>query len=142
MGNSQSRTYNYLSLYSGLFLKFFKQRRPLRRSKLFKVLMVKFFRKILIQTRVYYILFTVNRASPALIEFLRLLKTPNIVPYKNPNSTKAFNDSFVNKGKTLFSITKVIFRRTHSFTNMKTPNKGRLKRKITRRLLRKNRVLD
>lgn len=140
--NKTDRYYNYFSLYSGLFLKFFQNRKPLRKSKLFKTLMVKFLRKIILISSIKFIYLVVNRASQMFSELYKLLLTPSIIPYKVPQTKGFYNDSITNKYNKLFSVRKVLFKRTHSFTNLKTRRRGRIKRKITRRLFRKNSVLD
>ena len=140
--DNSNRSYNYISIYSGLFLKFFKNKKPLRKSKLFKTLMVKFLRKVLLLSSIKNVNMVINRSSPMFSELYRVLLTPSIIPYKAPNLKGFYNDSFLNKKKPLFLVKRVIFRRTHSFTTMKTRKCGRIKRKITRRLVRKNMVLD
>lgn len=140
--NVIDKNYNYLSLYSGLFLKFFQNKKPLRRSKLFKTLMVKLLRKILLVSSIRNVNLVISRSSPIFLELYRLLLTPTIIPYRVPKGKGFYNDSLLNKGSSLFLVRKIIFLRTHSFTKLKTRRKGRIKRKITRRLFRKNNVLD
>lgn len=136
------RGYNYMSIYSGLFLRFFNNKKPLRSSKLFKALMIKLLRKVLLASSVRLVNLIINRSAPIFSELYKLLLTPSIVPYINPTSKGLYNDSILNKSGTLFFVKKIIFRRTHSFTTLKTPRRGRVKRKITRRLVRKNQVTD
>jgi len=137
-----SRGYNYISIYSGLFLRFFNNKKPLRSSKLFKALMVKLLRKILLASSVRLVNLIINRSAPIFSELYKLLLTPSIIPYTSPTSKGTYNDFILNKNGTLLFVKKIIFRRTHSFTTLKTPRRGRVKRKITRRLVRKNQVTD
>ena len=140
--NSFEKNYNYLFLYSGIFLKFFKNRKPLRKSKLFKILMVKFFRKILLSSSIQNVFLFVKNTSPLFLEFYKLLLTPSIIPYKTVGTKGLYDDSIVNRTKKLFVVRKVLFLKTHSFAKMKTRKKGRIKRKITRRIIKKNQILD
>lgn len=142
MRNDTNRYYNYFFLFSGLFLKFFNNRKPLRRSKLFKTLMIKLLRKILLLSSVKNVNLIINRSSPAFNELYKLLLTPSIIPYRVPTNNDLYDDSSINKFGKLLSVRKILFLRTHSFTNLKVRKRGRIKRKITRRLLRKNYVLD
>ena len=145
MRNCSSKYYNYLSLYSGLFLKFYNNKKPLRKSKLLKILMIKLLRKILLLTNIKIINIIINNASANFVEFYKLLNTPSIIPYFIPNSTTLYNDIIVNFNKdkkSLFDIKKLIFRRTLAFAPVKLPRKGRLKRKITRRIVKKNNIMD
>ena len=140
--NDLDRYYNYISLFSGLFLKFFSNRKSLRKSKLFKALMVKLLRKILLASSIKNVNLIINRSSPMFSELYKLLLTPSIIPYRVPKNSELYDDSSLNSFGKLLSVRKLIFLRTHSFTNLKTRKRGRIKRKITRRLLRKNEVLD
>ena len=142
MRNNQDLTYNYLSLFPGFFLKFYKNRRPLKRTKLFKVLLVKFLRKLLIIGNVKTFNIVINRSPTLFVELYKLFITPNIVPYKMPNKKQPYVDSVVNNSSNVFTARKFIFSRTKFYGLFKERRRGRLKRKVARRLIKKNSILD
>lgn len=142
MQGKRDSSYNYFSLFPGFFLKFYKNRRPLKRTKLFKILLVKFLRKVLVSTNIRFIQIIVNRAPTFFTELYRLLITPSIVPYRLPNKISLYQDSFNNINQSPFQIKKFLFLRTKFYGLFKEKRRGRLKRKVARRLFKKNNVMD
>lgn len=142
MQNNQDVNYNYFSLFPGFFLKFYKNRRPLKRTKLFKVLLVKFLRKLLILGNIKTFNMVINRSPTLFTELYKLFITPNIVPYKVPNKKNFYVDSVVNSSGNTFVARKFIFSRTKFYGLFKERRRGRLKRKVARRLIKKNAILD
>jgi hypothetical protein len=142
MRNNQDLNYNYFSLFPGFFLKFYKNRRPLKRTKLFKVLLVKFLRKLLIIGNVRSFNIVINRSPTLFTELYKLFTTPNIVPYKIPNKKNIYIDSVINNNQNIFTARKFIFSRTKFYGLFKERRRGRLKRKVARRLIKKNAILD
>lgn len=142
MRNKTDMTYNYFSISPGLFLKFYKNKRPLKRSKLFKLLVVKFLRKLLLASSIKH-LYIIPRRSPTLFaELFKRFMTPEINPYRLPYHKGSYDDSIVNSIKPAFSIHKFIFAKTKFFGTFKDRRRGRLKRKIARRLIKKNNIMD
>lgn len=142
MRNSLDTYYNYFSLFPGFFLKFYKNRRPLKRTKLFKVLLVRFLRKLLIAGNVKTFNLVVNRSPTIFIELYKLFITPDIVPYKVPTKKSLYLDSDVNAGTSVFRAQKFIFSRTKFYGLYRERRRGRLKRKVARRLIKKNSIMD
>ena len=142
MRNKTDMTYNYFSISPGLFLKFYKNKRPLKRSKLFKLLVVKFLRKLLLASSIKH-LYIIPRRSPTLFaELFKRFMTPEINPYRLPYHKGAYDDSIINGTKPAFSVHKFIFAKTKFFGTFKDRRRGRLKRKIARRLIKKNNIMD
>ena len=142
MRNSIDSSYNYFSLFPGFFLKFYKNRRPLKRTKLFKVLLVRFLRKLLIAGGIKNLNLIVNRSPTIFIELYKLFLTPDIVPYKVPYKTSLYLDSKTNANTSPFFVQKFIFSRTKFYGLYKERRRGRLKRKVARRLIKKNSIMD
>ena len=142
MQNKWDLSYNYFSFFPGFFLKFYKNRRPLKRTKLFKILLVKLLRKVLISTNIRFIQLIVNRTPTFFTELYRLLITPSIVPYRLPNKASFYQDSHNNVNQPPFQIQKFLFLRTKFYGLFKEKRRGRLKRKVARRLFKKNNVMD
>lgn len=142
MRNNQDINYNYFSLFPGFFLKFYKNRRPLKRTKLFKVLLIKFLRKLLILGNIKSFNMVINRSPTLFTELYKLFITPNIVPYRIPNKKNLYLDSVINSSSNTFVARKFIFSRTKFYGLFKERRRGRLKRKVARRLIKKNTILD
>ena len=140
--NIRNKTYNYLSLAVGIFLNFYKNKRPMRRSKLFKVLLVKFFRKILLASTINRFHMVVNRMTTNFSELFKVLMTPDINPYEIPGRQSFYRDDEENSKSINFFFYKFLFLRSHYFGVLKGRSRGRVKRKIKRRLIRRNKVLD
>ena len=142
MRNQKEINYNYLSLSPGMFLKFYNNKRPLKRSKLFKLLVVKFLRKLLIAAGVVHFYVIVRRSPTLFSELFKKFMTPDINPYLLPGRKSGYDDSAHNLTKSVFSTYKFIFAKTKFFGTFKDRRRGRLKRKIARRLIKKNNILD
>jgi hypothetical protein len=82
MRNGSDINYNYFSFGVGMFLKFFQKRRPLKRTKLFKLLLVQFLRKVLILSRIPNIHLVLNRGPTLFTELYRAFMTPSIARFK------------------------------------------------------------
>jgi hypothetical protein len=142
MRNQKEINYNYLSLSPGMFLKFYNNKRPLKRSKLFKLLVVKFLRKLLIAAGVVHFYVIVRRSPTLFSELFKKFMTPDINPYLLPGRKAEYDDSSYNTSRSVFSTYKFIFAKTKFFGTFKDRRRGRLKRKIARRLIKKNNILD
>lgn len=131
---------NYLFLSNGLFLKYFKNKKSLKKSKIIKFLMAKYLRKLFLLLKLQKTILSIKNTPVFLLEFLTVLNTPIIHKFLIPGTDKLFEDK-VNK-KTKINFYFFFFLKTYSFTFQKKKKKGRIKRKITRKLIFKNRLVD
>lgn len=137
---NNSKSQNYFNLSVGIFLKFFKNKKSLRKNKALRFLMVKYLRKLLILANLKNIYFYVRKTPVLFQELLHLLLQPLIKPITDPVTGHIINetpDSFFD-----LNVIALIFSNSKSFATQKTRKKGRIKRKIRRRLFRLNNVLD
>ena len=72
-------------------------------------------------------------------EIMSTINDPVVSIYKNPFSNQLMNEKEINNP---FSFPLIIFTNNKSYGFMKEKQKGRLKRKIARRLTLINKVLD
>lgn len=142
MRNGNEVNYNYFSFGVGMFLKFFESRRPLKRTKLFKLLLVRFLRKVLILSTIPRVHLVINRSPTLFTELYKAFTTPDIVPFRTLNRRRWYNDSKINLKRVPFTVDKFAFFRTKFYGLFKERRRGRLKRKVARRLIKKNSVLD
>ena len=142
MRNKTESTYNYFSISPGLFLKFYNNKRPLKRSKLFKLLVVKFLRKLLLASGIKHLCLIPRRSPTLFSELFKRFMTPEITPYRMPYHKGRYDDSEINATRPAFSVHQFIFHKTKFFGTFKDRRRGRLKRKIARRLIKKNNIMD
>lgn len=132
---------NYLSLSVGLFLRFFKNKKSFKKNKLIKLLLVKYLRKLLLVSNIKNVYLYVQKTPLFLTELVKTLTTPLVNPFFNPiSSSLLFENNSPSSNS--FSIRYVYFRQLKPFNLMRMPRKGRLKRKIMRRIIRTNRISD
>jgi hypothetical protein len=73
-------------------------------------------------------------------EFLTLLLQPSGKTFKNPLTQKNFSDVSQLSNQLTFSY--IFFLNTKSFSFLKLKKKGRVKRKIQRKLIKLNTIID
>ena len=132
---------NYTSLGVGLFLKFFKNKKSFKKNKLIKLLLVKYLRKLLVIAGVKNIYLYVQKKPLFFHELCKTLTTPLVNPFVNPLSSTFINENTTLKSQP-FYIRYLFFKYTKSYSLMRLPRKGRLKRKIMRRIIKTNRISD
>lgn len=131
---------NYFSLAVGIFLKFFKNKKSLRKNKTLRFLLAKYVRKLLILANIKNLYLHVRKTPILFQELLNLLLRPLIKPMVDPTNGRVINETAANHFD--LNIIALIFSHSRSFATRKIRKKGRIKRKIRRRLFRLNNVLD
>lgn len=140
--NDGDERYNYFFLSLGLFLKFFRYKKCLKKTKLMKLLLVKYARKLFIVAGIEEINFWVRGVPALFTELLRVFFTPVITPFRHPLTMQPYHDVEETKKKTPFFPVSITHNRSKPYNYMKVKRRGRLKRKIMRRLVSKSRVCD
>ena len=130
-------TYFFLSL--GLLSKFLLKGKSFTKSKTVFLLLASFLRKILLFSSFKNLYLFVNRTPLYFKEVMSTINDSVVNIYKNPFST-----ALVSEKETVnpFTFPVIVFTNNKPYGFMKTKQKGRLKRKISRRLTMINRVLD
>lgn len=134
--------HNYFSLSVGLFLKFLNGKKSLKKAKLIKVLLMKYVRKLLVVSEIRDLVIFTKRTPVFFTELCNALLTPIIRPFYNPFTTFMYDDTRLNSNKPKLIVKQINFYQPKAFGSMKAPRRGRLKRKIMRRIVRANRVCD
>ena len=132
---------NYTSLAVGLFLKFFKNKKSFKKNKLIKLLLVKYLRKLLIIAGVKNLYLYIQKKPLFFQELCKTLTTPLVNPFFNPITSLSITENTTLKTQP-FYIRYLFFKNTKPYNIMRLPRKGRLKRKIMRRIIRTNRISD
>ena len=132
----------------GLFLKYFQGKKSLKKNKALKHLMSRFLRKILLILKLECI-GIVTRGVPVHFDaMLNALFKPLSHPFLDPltgatiNESESQSSSSVRKKKQDLSISILTMLSPKPYSYQKTKKQGRVKRKIRRKLVRLNNVID
>lgn len=131
---------NYFFLSTGLFIKFFEKKKSFKKSKTIKLLMSKFIRKLFIISKIKNIILIIKKNPVFLIEILSLLNLPIAHKFTNPIDKKIIEEK--NENKILIKILYFIFLKNIDFSLNKGPQRGRIKRKILRKIIINNKIID
>lgn len=124
----------------GIMSKFLNKGKSFTKKKAVYLLLFSLIRKVLLYSKIGNMILVLNRTPKYLQEFMSTLNTPSVSIYSNPfKPTNLLSES--NKD-TYFDFKYVQVLTSKSYGYIKIGKKGRLKRKISRRVLLSNRVLD
>jgi len=129
----------YFNLSLGLFAFFYKKGKFFIKNKQVFLVLASFLRKMLLFCSIGNLIFVVKRTPIYLQELLTTLNNPVINLYKHP-----FYDETVNEGvlKNKFNFKLFLFLTNRPYGFVKVRKKGRVKRKITKRIVSINRLID
>ena len=131
--------YNFVFASLGMFIKFFNKAKSFIKTKTMYLVLASFLRKILIFAKFKNLILTISRIPVFLKEILTTLNEPVINVYKNPfTETLIQEKNLINK----FKFSYIMFLNNKNFGNHKLKKKGRLKRKITKKIILSNRLID
>jgi hypothetical protein len=130
----------YVSLSLGLFSKFFKKGKSFIKNKSNFLTCAGFLRKVLLFSSIRDIILVVKRIPMYLPEILTTINTPVIANYQNPLDKALVVDEMVLREFFYFHFFIFLGSRPYSF--MKVKKRGRVKRKITKRIVKVNRLID
>lgn len=135
--NVEGHTYSTSSL--GMFSKFFHKGKNFIKSKSIFLVSAGFLRKILIYSGLKDLMLVVKKTPIYFNEILNTIYNPVVSFYNHPFNNLSVDESLVFPE---FRFGMVLFFNNKNYGTHKTKTRGRLKRKISRRLQRLNRVLD
>lgn len=123
----------------GLFSKMLNKGKSFIRNKMVYLMTASFFRKVFIYTSVINMTLYIKHQPLYLNELLNIIFKPVIGIYQHP-----FNNYLVDENTihTHYRFNNIIFLLNKRFTTQKTKQRGRLKRRIMKRLVKINNVLD
>jgi hypothetical protein len=131
---------NYFFLSTGLFIKFFEKKKLFRKSKIIRTILIKYLRKLFLLANLPRVVLLIKKNPIFFVDFLNLFNQQ--IPYK-------FNEPLTNReildDESTLYVTKFlyfIFLNTEDFTRNKTKKRGRVKRKISRKIVSRNTVVD
>ena len=131
---------NYFSLSTGFFIKFFEKRKSLKKNKTIKLLMAKYVRKLFLISKIKNIILIIKKIPVFINEIINFFNTPIAHKFLNPIDGKDVEESENNFTQIKFLY--FLFLQNKNFSKNKTPQKGRIKRKILRKVTFENRLVD
>jgi hypothetical protein len=131
---------NLTNVTAGLFLKFFENQKNKKKSKLIKMLIAKYLRKIFIVSKLKYLNVVISHNPVDLISFFNTLNSPIIAPFQDPYNEELIEESSLNKFSIRFNY--FIFKQAIPYHKKKIKKRGRIKRKILRKLVIENKLVD
>lgn len=131
---------NYISLSTGLFIKFFEKRKSIKKNKAIKLLMAKYLRKLFIISKIKNLILIVKKTPVFINEIINFFNLPIAHKFLNPIDQKIIEES-ITKNLTI-KFLYFIFMDNKDFSKNKRPQKGRIKRKILRKVTFENKIVD
>jgi hypothetical protein len=105
--------------------------------------MAKYLRKLFIISRIRTTILILKNNPTFLIEILKLINTPIIHKFTDPVDNKIIDETDTKeKQPDWIRFLFFIFTNNINFTKNKGPQKGRIKRKILRKLVIENKIVD
>jgi len=124
----------------GLFSKFFNKGKSFIKNKSTFLVVAGFLRKMLLYTALEQLLLVVKKTPLYLQEIMTTINSPVISLYKNPfNSSLVVDETLLRNN---FYFNTFVFLNSRPYSFLKTRKKGRIKRKITKRIVKINRLVD
>nr|YP_010049558.1 hypothetical protein J6674_mgp26 [Strombidium cf. sulcatum]QPL15963.1 hypothetical protein [Strombidium cf. sulcatum] len=135
---NSTKQYLYLSL--GMVSWRFKQSKAFRKNKMVFLLLSNFLRKILLYSSIKRYMMVIRKIPIYFKEILNTLTSPTIAPYTHPFfKKKTVEERFY---KNPFYFSHILFFNNKPYGSLKLKKRGRLKRKITKKIVSINRITD
>jgi hypothetical protein len=131
---------NFLFLSNGFFLKYFEKKKSIKKNKSIKLLIARYLRKLYLLINFKHTIFLIRKSPSFFLEMINVLNTPIIHKFTDPFSDKLIEERKMKKN--IFNITYFIFFKNIDFSNNKIRKKGRIKRKITRKVILSSGLID
>lgn len=131
---------NYLFLSTGLFIKFFEKKKSFKKNKTIKMLMAKYMRKLFLISHIKNTSLIIKKTPVFLIEIINLLNSPIAHKFIDPVDNKIIEED--ENDSLLIKFSYFIFLQSIDFSLNKGKKRGRIKRKILRKIVFENKITD
>ena len=131
---------NYLYLSLGLFTRFFSSQKAFKKNKILKIVLAKYIRKLLLITQLDFIDLYVKSSPFMLLELMTYLLEPLQKAFKDPLSGITFDETRFNYKE--FRFNYIYFYQSRQYNLLKIRKKGRIKRKLQKKLVKLNKKVD
>ena len=130
---------NLVTTSLGLFAKMFLKGKSFIRNKAVYLVTALFLRKVLLYSSFRGLTLFVKRQPLYFQEIINTLFKPVISTYKHPFNGSVIDEKFISNQ---YYFNNIIFGLSKNYTYNKTRRRGRLKRRIMKRLVKVNNILD
>jgi len=131
--------YLYTTVSLGMFSKYLNKGKSFIKNKMVYLIIASFFRKLLIYSDLRRLKLLVKRTPLYFKDMLSIINNPVITRYKHPFTGINVDEKKLN---VQFFFSMFIFINSKSYSFLKTRKRGRIKRKITKRLVKINSIID
>jgi hypothetical protein len=129
-----------MGLSLGIISKLLNKGKAFIKNKLVFLILAGFLRKVLMFSGIKDLSLVIKHIPLYLQDILNIINSPVINTYKNPyNNNLLVDETFLNN---VFYFNFFLFYNNKSYTFQKSKKKGRIKRKISKRVIKLNRVVD
>jgi hypothetical protein len=122
-------------LTSGFFIKFFEKKKSMKKNKLIKLIMMRYLRKVFLYANVWKLILIIKKIPLNLNELLKIFSQVFLLKI-----IKKKKEKIIELGTPIFL--NFFFLKTKVYCQNKIKKKGRIKRKITKKLIFRNHVID
>ena len=137
------RSFNGDTMFStslGIMSKFLNKGKSFLKKKAVYLLVFSLLRKVLLYSSVNNLILIINRVPKYFQEFMSIIHSPAVSVYANPFDPNSLSQEGKNSTSFDFKYVQILTCRPNGY--VKIGKKGRLKRKITKRIYSSNRVID
>ena len=135
--NLKGRLFSTMSL--GMFSKFFNKGKSFIKNKSVFLLVAGFLRKLILFSEIQGAMLLIKRVPLYFKEIISAIYDPVVSFYNSPFTGRVVNEALISNS---FKFTSFMFFNNKPYGDVKNKQKGRLKRKITKRLISLNRMVD
>ena len=136
----KKRDYCFASL--GFFIKFFAKKKSLKKNKIMKFLLAKFIRKLFIISNILVTNLIVRGLPTNLSEMLVFINQPLRHKFIDPEDGSIIDESKIKVGGYRIKFNYIIFIKNKAFGFVRLRQKGRIKRKLVRKLTKRGKITD
>lgn len=134
--------FNVVSFASGLPIKFFGKKKALRKTKFVKLFLAKYLRKLIVISKLQRIHLMVKGAPIFLNEILLTLNQRIDHKFINPIDNQTIDEISPFSPFVYVTFSYFTFYNNKAFVIVRGKKKGRIKRKLLRKLVASNRIVD
>lgn len=131
-----------LSISPGMFLKFLNRRKSYKKNRVLCLVMAQYIRKVILLMRLKRFDVVIRRSPYMLNEIFSGMFRPLVHSFKDPVTGRVIDENDKKRRKFRFRLRFLIFEHNKPYGYMKQKLKGRLKRKVWRKIIRQNKIVD
>ena len=137
----KKKKHTYITSSLGIFKKFFNKPKSFKKSKQLYLVLIHFFRKVIIFSNLYKLSLHVKFTPKFLTELINLFTQKNKNTYQHPFSSDKIKNVDEKNFKSFF-IQNIVFINNKTYGTLKVKKKGTPKRRVLRKVIKNNSITD